>query len=460
MNKEELINKLKNYYDEFSSKYLANCIDEYNQLFNEKYIDTKEIINLLVQNFPNGLKLYDTVGDAFDATCSASSKEFKVNKEILNDKAYFEYVLFHEFIHAISFRKNNNKQFMGFYTVEKGDDYAFKSKAFNEVFTEYVTIKRNEVVNYVSNRKYLSGYIVGVEQLKLLFKIIPEEELINCYFNCPDNLEKIFTKYKMNIEELFYTFYGLECKEYDIEALINKRGLQYPKDLLKIIDAERFLYYNIIDSIGNVDNQEKFDNKWKLILSDIGQYTLYKFDKIFLYGQLFKDLEKNKKNSITFILNEELKKYKMLCEIFENENKNEILKRLFEIYNKDYKKYFDLLKDCFATLTYTFLSEIKNNYQIYDIEAYPRAYKYLKINNTNFDDLIIEKYKSNETKTSFYVFKIDDDIYVETNYDDTTVKRIQDNLFEVKYGNNVDLFDLKNKKYIVNNVEYYCDKLY
>lgn len=461
MNKDNIYNKLIQYYDEFSSEYLANCIFEFSQLFGEKYIKIEEIIELLINNFSEGIKIYDNFECNFDAICSANTHQFKVNKEVLNEENYFKYVLFHEFIHAISFRKNNNKQYMGFYTTENGDDYIFKSKSFNEAFTEYITIKRNESCNYNPENKYLSGYIVGVEQLKLILKIIPEHELVDCYFNFPNKLETIFIKYNMNIDEIFYSFYILEGKEYEIDSLLNKRGLNDPSSVFKIIDSERYLYYNLIDSIGPVTNEESFDNKWKILLSENSKFNLWKLDKIFIYQELINDLNLLDYNvSDKYISDDELSKYKVLTEIFNNKDRNMILKELSVIYNRNYKEYFELVKDSFATLAYTFLPNIINNFHLYDIELYPRSYKYLEMNNSNIDNLRVEKYECEKVNTRFYIFHINDNVYVETNFDDTSVKHISNNMYEVKYGNNHDIFDLGNKKYIMNDVEYTCKKVY
>ena len=126
-----------------------------------------------------------------------------IEKEVLDNQDYFEYVFFHEFIHAISYRKFNEKQFMGFYTTTKGDDYEFKVRSFNEAFTEYLTLKRNKMVGYKIENGILSGYELGALEIEMLENIIPKEKLINSYFNEPNLLENLLNEYHMNIDEIF-----------------------------------------------------------------------------------------------------------------------------------------------------------------------------------------------------------------------------------------------------------------
>ena len=154
MEVEQIRKRLNEKYNKFSVDILSKMIMEFQQLFKEKYLTTDEVIQLVILNIPKGVVVYDKVEGRYDAICSISSKEFKIEKEVLDNQDYFEYVFFHEFIHAISYRKFNEKQFMGFYTTAKGDDYEFKVRSFNEAFTEYLTLKRNKMVTYIVLRLY------------------------------------------------------------------------------------------------------------------------------------------------------------------------------------------------------------------------------------------------------------------------------------------------------------------
>ena len=133
---------------------------------------------------------------------------------------------------------------------------------------------------------------------------------------------------------------------------------------------------------------------------------------------------------------------------------------LRKIYHEDYKKYYDLLKDDFVSLAYLFLKEIKNNYQLYDIEIYPRVYPYLEKEKATIENVTFKKIICDEEKISFYIFNINENIYIESNYDDTIVTYKEKNVYEVKYENQIDLLDISNNTYIMNDVVYECKELY
>lgn len=465
MDKEEIKNKLSQKYNEFTTNILTNSIFEYQELFKQKYYNTDEVIEIVIKNMPKGIVLYDNKEGIYDATCAISSGEFKVEKKVLNEKEYFKYVFFHEFLHAISYRKHNNMQFMGFYTIEKGEDYKFKSEFFNEAFTEFMTLKRNRICNYEPENKDLSGYDVGANKLELLTKIIPEEELIDCYFNCPNKLEEIFKKYRMNIDEIFFSFYALEEKEYDVHSLEKRSALHRVQDLFKIIDGERYLFYNLSESFGEIKSKEKFLYKWSILLSEENsKYNFYNIDGILRYGELCDDIDNLKIENDTLnkiqISTEKINKYKLLNVIFNPDDKMKTLNELYKIYSKNYKEYWDLIKDDFAILAYTFLDNIKNNYELYDIEIYPRVYPYLEKENAKIEDVNFEKIICEEERIKFFIFKIKDNIYIEANYDDTKVEKISKDEYEVKYGNEKAILNIKNNTYEINNIKYNVKKIY
>ena len=460
MNKEEIQSKLSEHYDEFTVETLSNTIIEFQELFKEKYLTTDKVVEIVCMNIPKGIILYDDIEGKFDATCSITEGEFKVSKNILKETEYFKYTFFHEFIHAISFRKHNSMQFMGFYTIEKGEDYEFKSRAFNEAFTEFIALKRNKLYNYLPESLSFSAYDVGATELELLTKIIPEEELIDCYFNSSDLLDDILQKYNMNMDEIFYSFHVLEEAEYDIKALEERKALDRPQNIFRIIDGERFLYYNLLDHFGEVQNKEEFDKKWSILLSETNsKYNFYPIDGIFRYGQLCSDIDRLGIES-DLVPKETLDKYRFLSSIFESEDKLKILEELYKIYTDNYHKYWDLVKDDFAVLAYTFLDKVKNNYQLYDIEIYPRVYKYLKEENAQLEDVDYEKLRCEEEKISFFVFNINNNIYIESNYDDTTVTRINENEFEVKYADQRGILNIANDTYEINGNSFHVKRVY
>ena len=77
-------------------------------------------------------------------------------------------------------------------------------------------------------------------------------------------------------------------------------------------------------------------------------------------------------------------------------NKTQIIKKLNS-------KYDDLLKDDFSSLAYMFLKDIKNNYQLYDIEIYPRVYPYLEKEKTTIENVTFKKIRCDEKNFILYI---------------------------------------------------------
>lgn len=465
MEVEQIKKRLNEKYNKFSVDILSKTIMEFQQLFKEKYLTTDEVIQLVILNIPKGVVAYDKVEGRYDAICSISSKEFKIEKEVLDNQDYFEYVFFHEFIHAISYRKFNEKQFMGFYTTTKGDDYEFKVRSFNEAFTEYLTLKRNKMVGYKIENGSLSGYELGALEIEMLENIIPKEKLINSYFNEPNLLENLLNECHMNIDEIFYSFKALEAKDYDEHSLEYKLALINPNNVFKIIDGERYLFYNLLDSFGKVKNEEEFNKKWSILLKEYdNKYNFYKIDGIFRIGEICSDMEllniKTSKLIEQKISNETLNKYKFLSKIFKIEEKEKILSKLYEIYKNDCRTYFNLMRDESAVLAYTFLDNIKNSYQLYDIEMYPRVYPYLQKENAKINDVIFKKIRCEELNINFYIFDINEKNYVESNYYDIIIDRISNDEFLIKYQNQVDKINISVNKYWHNSHEFNCNIIY
>ena len=464
MNKGQIKIKLSKKYDELSSKMLAESVWEYQELFKEKYLSTNEVLKLLFANIPKGIVVYENLGK-FDATCSMTDGEFKVTKPAMENKEYFGYVFFHEFLHAISFRKHNNLQFMGFYSRDKGEEYQFKATSFNEAVTEYMALKRNKMLKYKNDDFSLSGYEVGATEIHYLTNFIPERILLNSYFNCPDKLEDIFIKYNMNMDEVFYCIHAVEGITYDVKSLELRRALDNPQNVFKIIDSERILLYNKLDSFGPVENEEDFNKKWKKLLSEQkSKYNYFLIDGLFRYGELIRDMKKLKiKHSDLIdkkVSKETLEKYKTLRKIFDYKDPMVVLEKLSDIYHNSYKDYHELAKDDAASLAYFFLREINSNYQLYDIEIYPRIFPYLLQENSTIEKAKFRKIRCDEVNTTIFIFTIKGHNYIETNYDDTSVCKINNNVFELKYGEQVDKVDIKNNIYEINGDKLACKVIY
>ncbi len=465
MEKSVISERLKNVYDDLSTEIITNTIIDFQEVLKEKYLKTEEVIELVTTNIPNGIKIYDDLGNKFDAICSIGDKEFKVTKEVLERDDYFKYVFFHEFVHSISYKKHNGTQYMGFYSADVNDDYEFKSKAFNEVVTEYLTLKRNKLHDYEKKDGSLSGYDLGTVELELICKIIPEEELIDAYFNHPQDLEEILTKYHMNMDEILYSFYSFEEMDYDIYCLTNRRGIHYLDRLYKLIDGEKFLFYNMLDAIGEINTEDEFNRKWEILLSEQDmKYNFYSIDGLLRYGELCRDIDRlniSENNPIyKRVTKDIINKYRKLISIFDNEDNNQILKELYEIYHKDYHEYFNFIKDDFISLPYTFLEEVKSNFELYDIEMYPRVYPYLEKEQTTIDKVEFRKVACEEANIQIYIFIINGHYYLESNYDDTTIVDKGNCIFEVRYGNQVETLNLNDNTYIANDNKYQIKELY
>lgn len=451
MKKEEIINLLKQKYDDFSSDIISNSIYEFQEVFNQKYLKTEEVINLVTTNIPNGIKIYDNVSVKFDATCSIKDKEFKITKSCLDDKDYFSYLFFHEFIHSISFKKYDIN-YMGFYTLELDDDYSFKSRAFNEAFTEFLTLKRNEKYNYKKDNGSLSGYELGAVELDLICKIIPEDELIDAYFNKPYSLDNILKKYNMNLDEILYAFYSLEEMDYETYALTNNYGLKNPQNIFKIITGERYIFYNLLDAL----DKEEINKKWDILFKEHNiKYDFFKIDGLLRYGVLSRELDK-----INIEIPEEIiEKCKYLNKLNDKDN-NQVLKELNSIYKDNYLKYYQLFKDEAGPLAYMFLKEIKNNYELYDIEKYPRVYPYLEKEKQTIENVTFKKIRCDEAKIIFYIFIINGNYYIESNYDDTTIKEVSNKVYEIRYSDQIEILDLNNNTYEKDNSKYNIVEMY
>ena len=459
------IKQLLSMYDDFTKDIFINTILEFEKTFGEKYLSIEKIIKLLITNIPKGIKVYDDIDNKFDAICSIESKEFKIDKHILEDKEYFNYVFFHEFIHAISFKTYDDTRYMGFYSLDKGEEYSFKSESFNEAFTEFLTLKRNKICNYKKQDGSLSGYDLGATEIELLTKIVGEDELTNAYFNEPYKLENIFNKYNMKMDEIFYSIHVFEENDYELFNLTNKYGMKNVNNLNRIIDGERYIFYNFLDSFGEPTNEEEFNYKWNTLLSERTlKYSFWDIDGIFRYGSLIDDVKKlkiSKNNKVLKTLTKEkIDRYSLLNDIFKLEDKNKILKELSKIYHNSYKDYYSLLKDDFAVLSYTFLDKLKNNYQLYDIEIYPRVYPYLKLEKATIDDVKFSKIECSEMKTKINIFSIKGNNYIECNYDDTIINKKSNSLFELSYGKQTDLVDIDKKTYTTKDKIYNCTIIY
>lgn len=452
-------------YDDFTKDILTNAVLEFERTFEEKYLSVEDVIKLLITNIPNGIKACDDADEKFDAVCSLDSKEFQISSEVLKDKEYFNYVFFHEFIHAISYRIYDNMRFMGFYSLDKGEEYGFKSNSFNEAFTEYLTFKRNKIYNYKRQNGSLSGYDLGATEIELLAKIIGEEELINAYFNAPYELENIFNRHNMNMDDIFYSIHVFEENDYELFNLVNKYGMKDVDNLNRIMDGERYLFYNFLDSFGEPKNEKEFNYKWTILLSEQSlKYNFWDIDGIFRYGSLIDDAKRLKINESNKLLKpipkEKIDKYSFLNDLFKLEDKNKILEELSKIYHDDYENYYSLLCDDFAVLPYTFLDKLKNNYQLYDIELYPRVYPYLKLEKASINDVNFSKIECSEMKIKIYIFNINGNNYVECNYDDTTITKKSNVLFELSYDNQKDLVNIDKNTYITGDKTYKCTIIY
>lgn len=119
MEVEQIRKRLNEKYNKFSVDILSKMIMEFQQLFKEKYLTTDEVIQLVILNIPKGVVVYDKVEGRYDAICSISSKEFKIEKEVLDNQDYLNMYFFTNLFMLFHIENSMKSSLWGFIQLPK-----------------------------------------------------------------------------------------------------------------------------------------------------------------------------------------------------------------------------------------------------------------------------------------------------------------------------------------------------
>lgn len=257
--KEEIIDKLKEQYkDQDTIQTLAEYVEEFQMLLGE-YISTDEIIERLKENILLDFEYVEEyINGVMDGQYDIENKKIIIRKNEQVDMDYMNFVLFHELTHAVTTKKlKNGKNIMGFSFLEQA-----YGRGFNEAMTEWLSIRRNEMLN----QKHDTGYDVIVEQIKILAQIIGTDKLIECYLYEPENLKKLLSENNIDFDRLDLLYQVIINARIDIYRLANGKRLDKITNynLYKICKE----VYNIYGkAIGEINTIEEFKRKYSILCS-------------------------------------------------------------------------------------------------------------------------------------------------------------------------------------------------
>lgn len=216
------------------------------------YISADEIIKRLKENVILDFEYTEEpINGVLDGQYDIANKKVIIYKHEQSDPDYIKFVLFHELTHAITSKKlEDGKDIMGFSFIEQS-----YGKGFNEAMTEWLSIRRNEMLN----QKHDSGYDVIVEQIKVLAQIVGEDELIKCYLNEPESLKKLLEKNNIDFDRLDRLYQIILSCRIDIYRLANGKVLDKITNynLYKECQEINDIYSNAIGDIKTIDDFKK-----------------------------------------------------------------------------------------------------------------------------------------------------------------------------------------------------------
>lgn len=176
---------------------IIKIIKENTNIDNELKDKIIECASMIVDKFPiaykNLLNNLDTITIRYmneqdserlkkvkaDSAYDCHTNTLILNKEFVNS-AHYKNLIIHELLHVASYDKVNN---LGFESL-----YAKRGLSLNEGMTEYLTCMILNNYNFG-----MAIYVNDINNITLLSKIIPINELINLYFT--EGLLGFFTKY-------------------------------------------------------------------------------------------------------------------------------------------------------------------------------------------------------------------------------------------------------------------------
>lgn len=464
-----------------------NILDEYIMDFQElfsNYLSKEQLIERLTKDdrLKGGIEYVtnDKIKTSYesDAAYSPSEKKIKLSIELKNkDNKYLKYVLFHELTHVVSMCKNNNKEYTGFQ-----ENNTLINIGLNEAMTEYLTQLRNTKYDYNG----ISDYRVVMCELENIMQLIGKEKIIDCYFNCPYNIESLFEEAHMNFKDITSALDNLIGKDQTIYEVRNKYDIEHLEDI-NILFYKRMLYEEYSISIGSVTNEEQFKRKTKIFGQNLNKpYSLNNIDEYSTYIELLCDIEElvGQGYEEEYLLNimyengflknkvDNYIKLNPICGVpFDEHNRTEMAIELSKIYKENKDDYFKMLDDAFISVYYSFNKEKpENNNELYDYYKYALIGNFLNEHEEyDYDEIEINKigYKI-ETGFEDYFYLINtynnDNYIMFEKYDDGSImqsKRINNYTFEIFYNDirveiKIDGFEIKltdmNEK---NNIEVY-----
>lgn len=396
LKKEEIINKLKEQYqDEDTIHILAEYVEEFQNIL-EKYVLTDEVIKRLKRNIINDFKITEElINGKMDGQYDDENKRVIIYKGRMFDSNYIKFVLFHELTHAITTKElPNGKRIMGFSFLEKS-----YGRGLNEAITEWLTMKRNDMLN----QKYDSGYDVIVEQIKILAKIIGEDKIIHCYFYEPENFKNLLAEYNIDFDRLDRLYQILLNFRVDIHNLANLKRLNQitSYNLYKECNELVDIYMN---AIGEITTIEEFKRKYEILCSyqdstfNLNNIISYRFyygiynEVIELIGKGYKleEIEKVIRNlGISIPKINQSKRYSGIL----SKDKNKAIVQLYEIGCKDEKDFKDFAYNNYSMLYDKFSEDnfIPNQNCLYDVDRYFIVGKFLSQHcEYDFDEISVQ----------------------------------------------------------------------
>ncbi|MBQ9318917.1 MAG: hypothetical protein IJR82_04735 [Bacilli bacterium] len=342
-------------------------------------------------------------------------------------------------------------------------------KGLDEAVTEYLTILRNEKYHY----KIKSGCMVCVDQLKNIFNLIGIKEIINCYLNDCEGLEKIFAKHNMDLKAISFIFNKLISKEELIDNLKNNRFIPDIYDY-KAFGYKRVLFKEYQKCMAPLTNIDNFIKRVKFYQKYINQeYSLNYVDEQGTYVEVLCDMydlvelgynEEELKDILIkhgFDLKKipDIEKLNFLDNSSDECNKTEDLIHLASIYNSMTRsEYIKLVDNMFLQLHFYFYNDAPENIDmLYDTIKYPLIGNFLSENsNYSFEDIRIKKI----SYTHYFDVKIREDYFYVIITDDNNHYILFDKfddgslMHADKIGNNkfiVSYKDIKMKICVLNN---------
>lgn len=457
MQKEEIIKEIeRNYTDEFTINTLINFIESFQNSFNE-YLPTEEAIKRLKERINSIILVNDLISKKLDGKYDDENNVVIIYKGILKDTHYFNYLIFHELLHAITIKDlPDNRRMFGFYdlTLEFGN-------FFNEAMTEWFTKIRNEKEGVF----FESGYDAITEQISHLAQIVGEDRLIKTFLYEPEKIRSLLEEFNINFDDIENIFGTLIQKEPDIKHLGNQQKLNNLNNIY-LYQKCKDLFDIYSNAIGEINSAEKFKHKYQVL----GKYSnnnlnINKIIELHYYSSMYDDLKIAIQNGATRdeingVLEElgvsfnTIKNYNNYKEMF-SQGKNQSAIQLYKLFAENPDKYYK-----FAFQNYAFLFEhfsetdlLPTSKSLYNVDKYAMIGKFLAEHaNYEYDEVSTTKMVTNNGIV-IYSFKTSDNKKFLYTLPNCPVELIGQNNFRIYFENgNIDLnlqdginFDSKNR---------------